>query len=866
MNHPKTNLHASTIKSAKGRAILNWIKRYAAIEIAVLLSLAIAAYFFGRHILDTTVPGEGDVRSHILKIELLQSYLSHFSWPQWNPYWYHGIPEDQFYPPGFYFLGTILSYIVRNSVIAYKIMLFLAMAFNGFAIYYFSRQFLKFDSHLAIWCLVAYITSTPILINFMYGEGPNLFGWSVTIIFLTIYLSQVMENKTNRLFNIMLPGLILGLAILVHPFPVLFAGIVIIAFHIVWLLHNRHAWKTFLRSHLPYIAGVAAIGGLIGMYYWLPAFLTLPYSSPIYSFTNFMWIGGVIYLLIIIFLAIAVVILTRFKVRGDPGLDTMIIGFCIACALGFGGTRYLPFGLGSLVQEFRFAAIIAPFFGILLIVSPLKYKLFQFNTSRLLTALVIAVFLTAFVFGLNQRDGFVSGFQAIPEVNPGSLYQLLSKEFAANFPGFAVAIFPYFAVIIFLALSLRGRPPVIGRSRPAFIIAGGVCLLLLISFIPYINTNKSANLGRLFDYIDNYEQSGYAQIMNSAQNGRMIVPMNKGYLTEGDSPVTFGRRWGVEIVNGPYNQGDPKFFKFTVHLEWEERWLNYTWTRENLMQESAAKYIFIRDSFALPSNLDGMTIPVTNPYGKLLELNQSISFADKVTPVLVDAQNIRNVTEFFNILLPGGYKMVLVDIHDIPSEMADKFNWVMLDDESKIFAYRGKTVFLLKDSTTPSVVENQGIITLNVPYLTYTNRIFYHGEIANGYLWIGWDNWPGARITPDMQNVLINTGNLISPHLNELEYTPVSYKLAEIRIDIGNTPGFTLIKDSYFPYWKSQLNDIVTTSQGFMLIYSNSSNAVLNYQKPLYYLFATSCSVLGMIGAMVALLVISTMKIRERNH
>ncbi len=141
-NNSKAYEHANG-RVIKGWTVFNWLRRYAAIEVAVLAALAIGGYFLGRHLLDTTVPGEGDVRSHILKIELLQSYLSHFSWPQWNPYWYQGIPEDQFYPPGFYFLGAVLSFIVKNGVIAYKIMLFLAMALNGLAIYYFSRRFLE---------------------------------------------------------------------------------------------------------------------------------------------------------------------------------------------------------------------------------------------------------------------------------------------------------------------------------------------------------------------------------------------------------------------------------------------------------------------------------------------------------------------------------------------------------------------------------------------------------------------------------------------------------------------------------------------------------------------------------------------------
>ena len=840
------------IKS-KTRIIFDWLRRYAAIEIAVLLALAIAAYFLGRHLLDTTIPVEGDVRSHVLKIELLQSYLSHLSWPQWNPYWYQGIPEDQFYPPGFYFLGAAFSFIVRNGVIAYKIMLLLALVLNGLAIYYFSRKILKFDSHLAVWCLIAYETSTPMLINVMYGEGPNLLGWGVTVIFLAVYISRADGNKF-RLVDIILPGLLLGIAVLIHPFPVIFAAIFLVVFHAVWLVYHRREWKIFVRYHLPYISGVAVVGAIIGMYYWLPAFLTLNYSSPIYSIVKFMWIGGTVYLLAIISLALTVSIITRFKIRSDPGLDTLIITFAIACALGFGATRYLPFGMGSLVQEFRFAAIIVPFLGIMLVFVPLKYKSFQLSTGKVVLSLAIGLFLTAFVFGLNQRQSFVSGFIALARVDLSSLYQLVSNQFAANFPAFAISMFPYFAVILFLALSFRGKLPVTGQSKSAYILAGGVCLLLLTSFLPYINTAVSANISRLYRYVDNYEQPGYAQLMTSIKSGRLIVPMNKGYLTEGDNPVTFGWRWGVETVNGPYNQGDPKFFKFSVHLEWEERWLNYDWTRENLMHESASKYIFIRGGYSLPSNLNGMSVSAINLYGRLLELNQSVSYADKVAPILIDVKSPREVTEFFNILLPEGYKIILVDVNDVAPDLTGRFEYAMVDDPAKISDYQGKTVFLLNDSVSPSVNISRGIVTLNVPYLTYTNKIFYHGDVADGYMWLGWDGWPGAVITPDMQTTIKKAANLTAPYFDRLDYTAVDYKLNDTHISLGNSAGFTLVKDSYFPYWQSRSADIMPTSQGFMLVHSGEDNVVLDYQKPLYYTSAAVFTILGLIAAAAALL------------
>jgi hypothetical protein len=856
VNNSKTELPLIN-SSARHRRIIGWITRYAAIEIAVLLSLAIAAFFLGRHLLDTSVPVDGDVRSHIFKLELLQSYLSHFSWPQWNPYWYHGIPEDQFYPPGFYFLGALLSFVMSGAI-AYKVLLFFTLVLNGLAIYYFSRRVLKFDSHLAIWCLLAYETATPMLINFLYGEGPNLLGWSVTLIFLSIYLSQSFEQQTRKLFNIVLPGFLLGIALLIHPFPVIFAVMVVAIFHIIWLIRKRDL-KTFARTQLPYLAGVFVIGGLISLYYWLPAFLTLHYSSPIYSFTRFQWPGGTIYLITIILLALASSVLTRYKLKDDLKLDVMIVSFIVASFLGFGGTNYLPFGLGSLVQEFRFATIIIPFFGILLIAYPLKYQLFRLNVSNMALAIGVGALITLVIFGLDRRGDIVTGFKQLSSPGLGNLYQLLTKQFAYNFATFAVTVFPYVAVILFLVFSLTRKTLEARKSQPTFVLAGGICLVLLISFVPYIYTEKQINLGRLYNSVDNYEQPGYAQIMSAAQAGRMIVPMSKGFLTEGDSPVTFGWHWGVQTVNGPYNQGDPKFFKFTVHLEWEERWLNYQWIRENLMQESAAKYIFIRGFSALPGDLNGIGTKISNQYGKLLELQQETSYAIQVKPILIDVAKPREVTEFFNILLPNGYKMVLVDIHDVKPGLIGRFDYVMVDEKSKVALYPNKTIFLLTDSTSPAITESQGIVNLTLPYLTFT-KIFYHGDIADGYMWIGWDNWPGSRITPDQKSALFNFGPAMAQYIDKLGYTPAIYKMTSTWIDLTTSPGFTLVKDSYFPYWENENSQIMSTTQGFMLVYSDSSSLSLNYRRPLYYLLAAAFTALGLTGGAVTLILLTLVR------
>ncbi len=738
--------------------------------IVVSISIALALLIYAPHLLDLSVPIEEDVRAHIFKIDILYDYMSHGSWPQWNPYWYHGFPAFQYYPPGFYFLGAILTFITGYAVISYKLLLLLTLISNGLAAYYFSRKFLKLSLSMAILCLIAYQSSTSLLVNYLYGAVPNLLGWSVSVIFLTFYLRSATEGKVHRPKNVVASALLFGITVLIHPYPAIFSVLAIIVFHIIWLARSKGPLNT-AKSQLLYFTAIFSIGALLTSHYWLPAMLTRDYVSPIYTFTSNAWRGGIPFLLILTLLALMIGLITRRKMTSDIKLDLLIAYVILASALGFGLVRFFPFRLGELLHEFRFATIIAPFFGILLV-----------------------------------------------------------------------------------AFSLDAIPAAVKRRK--FSIATiGICLILITSVIPFIRTYEPANLSRLFSYVQNYRQPEYAQLLESAENGRLIVPTVKGYLTEGDSPVTLGWRYSVETVNGAYNQGDPKFFQHTVHLEWEERWFDYEFTRDNLMQESAAKYIFIRHSRVPPKDTKGLTCIVDNSYGQLWELDERVARAVSVTPILLDVLEPERVTEFFNILLPKGYRMVFVSVDRVDEDMKEQFEYVMLDNESKIPDYEGKMVFLLNniDPGNNLVTNEVGIIKLNLPYITYTNKFFYRGDKGDVAGWADFEFNPSLRLNNEALAMLQQAGNEMGEYLQRLKYEPANYKSDENRIEVKAEPGFILVKDSYFPYWSTQQGTVLPTSQGFMLVYTDDTTILLSYRKPAINTLATLASMIGLAVAIIVL-------------
>lgn len=836
-------LESGRAASALERAA-HWNHSFIYAGIAALLCLGIALSIYGRYLFDSGVPSQGDVRAHIFKIDMVHYYLSQFSWPQWVPYWYEGIPMNQYYPPGFYFLGAVLTFIFGSSVIAYKLMVAFTLAACGGATYFFARRFLKLDPRLALVCLLAYTLSMPLLLNFAMGEGPNLLGWAASLAFLAVYLGNVADGRTAGLRNRLWPGLLLGLSILIHPFPTLFAVLAVAVFHVIRLFH-LHSWRNDVGSQFGYPAAVIAIAAVIGAYYWVPMLHTLQYASPIYALTSFNWVGGTKYLMAISVLALSTGLMVRLRTRDGLRLDFLMACLLLAVALGAGAGRHLPLGLGGFLQEFRFDTIVGPFFGIVLVVFALRYGTEKgVSTANLALAIVTGIILAAGAFALDNRSAIKEDARLVPLFTSAESLQFL------------LAIAPYFIVLLFLVLqaySTRKDAPA-SDVRPTSVLAAGACLLLLSSAVPYVQTYQALGMGRLFEYTSNYLEPEYAQTMEAASGGRMLVPMVMGYLSEGDSPVTFGWRWNVETVNGPYNQGDPKFFQHTVHLEWEERWLKYPTTRENLMQEAAAKYIFVRSIAWPPDDMTGLTVAASNSYASLLALDQPVHRAVAVTPILLDAQDPKWVTEFFNILLPGGYRTVLVNVQDVPADLRDKFQYVMVDDPAKLADYSGKTAFLLQDSGRFAITEEGSYIRVEAPYYAFTSRLFYHGDEADGYWWVGVDFFDGSHPTREDIGFLDYAGWWWSMYSDRLEYQAATYQLSDNRIVLGTRPGFTLVKDSYFPYWKTDQGQVVPTSQGFMLVYSDSPDADIRYRMPLVDVAAVVLT-LGGLAAVTALLI-----------
>jgi len=372
-------------------------------------------------------------------------------------------------------------------------------------------------------------------------------------------------------------------------------------------------------------------------------------------------------------------------------------------------------------------------------------------------------------------------------------------------------------------------------------------MLLPISFLLTANliAYPEINLAKMHTRYLNYLTSDYKEIVDHIDpNYRILIPPRLGGLTDGDSYVTLAKELKIRSVNGPYNQGDPKFFDYTVLTEWQEKWLNIPHIRENLMQWGAAKYIFIRGPGKL--NFNDLELIVKNSYGSLWRYSKEVAEVINVSPILLDVSSLNEkvVSYTFSYFMPEGYKFVLVNKNFADKSLLPNFKGVIVDSHQRaeyyLHTYPQLHVIQIIDGKTelaePCNPHNDRLIICYIPFKQIENYLYLgpEEEVSN---WMR-NDLEKPPLTEDVRKILsqvsINLLELLNPVYKPLKYERVNSQKFKIISEYNLTP-FILIKESYYPYWRISDNDgkIMRTTTGFILIYSKKVGLLeLNYEKP----------------------------------
>lgn len=424
---------------------------------------------------------------------------------------------------------------------------------------------------------------------------------------------------------------------------------------------------------------------------------------------------------------------------------------------------------------------------------------------------------------------------------------------------------PFFITLCFLLIIQK-----ILNYKSVFI----ACSLIFLIQTPYFATIVG---GITPEAESDYLRSAYSEITSMIDGKYRVIVPKEDLLMSSDSLVTFSDRYGISTVTGSFNQGDPNFFLFTVHTEWERNWLLHENSRKNIMHESCAKYLLASPTELkyYTDNLFGLEPIVNNNYGVLFALDETPSYAASVTPILLDIyepEKLRKerrtdrIVNFFNLLIPQGYKIVFVTPNDVPkSEILENVQYVMTDEKTRASYWKGegKDVVLLLENigVGGSEVEN-GLFHLYGPFFGYSSDLFFY-EWGNVSGYLGLDEWNESQKNPNENQWLrINQIGELFWSFVDITYEPLTTTRGDDWIQVSNSsPGFTLIKETWHPNWISDKGKLYRTAQGFILFRGDQAfdRVMISYSSSLVESVGLIVSSIG-IGLIIVALIMHKRK------
>jgi len=402
---------------------------------------------------------------------------------------------------------------------------------------------------------------------------------------------------------------------------------------------------------------------------------------------------------------------------------------------------------------------------------------------------------------------------------------------------FLTIFMPFFAILCVLVMAEKNLPI---KST----------LAVVLSLILAQTLAAAAVGGAIPELRSDYKTQQYREIVDAIDNRyRVIVPYGDSLWTS-DSMITFANEFHISTVTAAYSQGDPHFFDYTVHVEWERNWLRHPVSRQNLMQESDARYLFVKqEDVGYYENTEGINSVVSNGYGTLFRLDNEPFFAATVNPIILDVEAPDKFTNFFNLLVPDGYKMVFVT-----SELGSSLqtSYVMVDDVEKVenWVKSGKNVvFLHENNNVGSRIENN-VFHIYGPFSSYSNEFFYYdrGNVS-GYRTVDQKNEEDAKPNENQWQQIQQISELLQQFIN-LTYENVAYSRGNDWIKISRAdPGFVLVKETFHSNWAPDAGEIYKTTQGFILIYLDQArdNLTISYSQSRSESIAPIASLIGLL-------------------
>lgn len=217
-----------------------------------------------------------DMAQHLAVMEQFDKVLrSGVLYPRWLPDVNkgYGLAWTNFYPPGFYYLTSLVNLAVRDWMKTLFLVSALGLAASGLTLYLLARQFYgKLASAVAA---LLYMTG-PYHVLDLYWRGamPEFVGFILVPLIIYFAFKLGTEGRARHYAGL---GFFHGLFLMTH-IPVAFLMTYALGFYaLVWAARERD-WRIALRLSL----GVS-IALMLSAIYWLPAFIEIKYAAEPFS-------------------------------------------------------------------------------------------------------------------------------------------------------------------------------------------------------------------------------------------------------------------------------------------------------------------------------------------------------------------------------------------------------------------------------------------------------------------------------------------------------------------------------------------------------------------------------------------------------
>lgn len=197
----------------------------------------------------------------------------------WNSSWFAGIPELQFYPPGFIYIGVFI-YLISLGLLSigaiYQIVILIALFLSGLAGYFLLQRagFPKWAALISGLILLLYPGgASGTLFGVVFGLLNSRIALGLVVLITLTYIETLINPSKNS--PKLLTVLFIGILVLMHPYHLFLALIAMFSQLFAWCRIGLAEPRKDLRRAVILVS----IGIGLSAFWWVPLIIHSDYMA-----------------------------------------------------------------------------------------------------------------------------------------------------------------------------------------------------------------------------------------------------------------------------------------------------------------------------------------------------------------------------------------------------------------------------------------------------------------------------------------------------------------------------------------------------------------------------------------------------------